>query len=532
MKKFLLTTALVLLAGVTMAQTPIEFTFTRNGNGATVAVNGAEGVTATIAATSASNAWNTGGAMASRTDVLCQNTNTSATSEGSPITYTLTIEGLTATVASVAFTHIAVNSGGNLQPSNNSDVRHCNFKLEVNGEAKGELTDQNIWIPAGSTDKTISFDNLEIAADGTLTLKLTLYKGTSNNGCFYGLTKITLAQPLSEDDVVESGQTFTWATNTTWNDVTDFTSTILKDNALAYGAKYIDNVVTVGGARNIGVTFRYRTGNCALNVRGVEVIDADGNIVAGDYRVDKTGTNTTCNYTVKVAEAGTYTVRSYATFGASDRANDTNGDIVVSFTKATEEDFVHNITFAAEYATLHLGYQVAVPTYVEAYVVSEIADGYAKMTKVEGVIPAATPVILKNIGTEKTYTFSYTADEATAVGENLLKGSIANRYVTEEAYVLTKNGNNVCFGLAIKNQLSETAFLNNANKVYLPKPADANGISFYGFRFGGEDDETTGVEKVETVTENAVIFDLAGRRVSEITAPGIYIIDGKKVLVK
>ena len=169
MKKFLLTTALVLLAGVTMAQSTIEFTFTRNGNGATVAVNGAEGVTATIAATSASNAWNTGGAMANRTDVLCQNTNTSATSESSPITYTLTIEGLNKTVTGVAFTHVAVNSGGNLQPSNDTDIRHCNFKLEANGIVEGSLSDQNIWIPSGSTDKTISFDNLEIAADGTAT---------------------------------------------------------------------------------------------------------------------------------------------------------------------------------------------------------------------------------------------------------------------------------------------------------------------------------------------------------------------------
>ena len=85
MKKLLLSIALVLFAGATMAQNAVEFTFTRNGNGATVAVNGAEGVTATIAATSASNAWNTGGDMASSTDVLCPNTNTSATSEGSPM---------------------------------------------------------------------------------------------------------------------------------------------------------------------------------------------------------------------------------------------------------------------------------------------------------------------------------------------------------------------------------------------------------------------------------------------------------------
>ena len=515
-----------------MAQRQVEFTFTRNGNGATVAVNGAEGVTATIAATSASNAWNTGGVMASRTDVLCQNTNTSATSEGSPITYTLTVEGLNTNVTGVAFTHIAVNSGGNLQPSNNVDTRHCNFRLEANGNAVGTLSDQNIWIPSGSTDKTISFDNLDIAADGTLTIKLTLYKGTTNTGCFYGLTKITLAVPLSED-AVESNKTFNWITTTTWTDAEDLTSTVLNDNALGYGIKYIEKEITVAGARTATVTFQYTTGSCALNVRGVEVIDEDGNIVAGDYHVGKTGTNTTCDYTVKVAEAGTYTLRCYATFGASDRANDTNGNIVVSFTKATAEDFAHNITFSTVgYATLHLGYQVAVPAGVEAYVVSEIKSGYAIMAEVEGVIPAATPVILKlaeGASATATYTFAYTADDAATVESNLLKGSIADRYVAEDAYVLTKNGNDVCFGIAIKNQQNNASWKNNANKAYLPMPADANGISFYGLRFDDEEG-TTAVENVEVVTEDVVIFDLSGRRVNEITAPGIYIVNGKKVI--
>ena len=199
MKKLLLSITCMLFAGIAIAQNALDFTFTRNDNDVTVAVSGAEGVTATITATSASNVWNTGGAMASRTDVLCQNTNTSATSESSPITYTLTVKGLNAEIAEVAFTHVAVNSGGNLQPSNNVDVRHCNFKLEANGKVVGTLSDQNIWIPNGSTDKTFTFNNLSVAADNTLTIKLTLYKGTSNNGCFYGLTKITLTQKLVEE---------------------------------------------------------------------------------------------------------------------------------------------------------------------------------------------------------------------------------------------------------------------------------------------------------------------------------------------
>lgn len=42
----------------------------------------------------------------------------------------------------------------------------------------------------------------------------------------------------------------------------------------------------------------------------------------------------------------------------------------------------------------------------------------------------------------------------------------------------------------------------------------------------------TGINNVEMENSNAVIFDITGRKVSNITAPGIYIVNGKKVLVK
>ena len=42
----------------------------------------------------------------------------------------------------------------------------------------------------------------------------------------------------------------------------------------------------------------------------------------------------------------------------------------------------------------------------------------------------------------------------------------------------------------------------------------------------------TAIEGVEAEAENAVIYDLTGRRVNEITKAGIYIINGKKIMVK
>ena len=334
---------------------------------------------------------------------------------------------------------------------------------------------------------------------------------------------------------LEDDSTFGWNTTTLWEDVAveDYSSVVFNNNALGYGIKCIEGEVTVGGARTATVTFAYTSGNCALNVRGVEVVDAAGYVVAGDYHVGKAGSPSTNNvYTVKVAEAGTYTVRCYATFGANDRANATNGTITISFDSAAAADFKHNVSFATEYATMHLGYKVAIPNGVEAYIVSSIENGYAIMAEVEGVIPAATPVILKNVGSVGSYDFTYSADKADAIDENLLEGSIVDRYVLENAYVLGIKDNKPGFYLAEMNQLSATAFKNNANKAYLPAsavPVTAQGAANFSFRF---EDGTTAIENVEVENEVKAIYDLTGRRVEEIAAPGIYIVNGKKVLVK
>ena len=203
----------------------------------------------------------------------------------------------------------------------------------------------------------------------------------------------------------------------------------------------------------------------------------------------------------------------------------------------------HTLTVGeAGYATLCLGYNAAIPETVEGeecgVYTAAVVDGYAKMTEVEGVLPANTAVIVK--ATAGTYNFNYATGEVSAIENNELKGTTINKNFTDAAYVLGVVEGKVGLYTAANNVSTNTenddpevtfeAWKNNAFKAYLPKIAGSS-VSFYGFRFGDEEG-ATGVENVEIATENAVIFDLAGRRVSEITAPGIYIIDGHKVLVK
>ena len=584
MKKFLLTMALALIAGVTMAQNAVEFTFTRNGNGADVTVNGKEGVTASITATSASNAWNTGGAMASRTDVLCPNTNTSATSESSPITYTLTVEGLNSTVTGVAFTHIAVNSGGNLQPSNDTDIRHCNFNLEANENTVGTITDENIWIPSGSTEKTITFDGLAVEANGTLTIKLTLYKGASNNGCFYGLTGITLTTEVVEPEPTPvaafyhlSGKNLTatelmakteptyiaikglaQGNNVYYNYTTNATNT--SQELYDQTNVFIWEPVTAGTAGsyylkklNAGYMQTSAPGDFADSKENAAVFTAvkPTEVTSGANGSGQFNKDTNSNGYIAAAGGYDYIVRfvkgdNWLNIGAhvtsAQKPAYNNGYGTYTIYQICElKGFDENINITikntgdVDYATFYSNAPVQMPEGVTAYYVKEdgINNGYITLTADEdGIIAGNTGVILSaTVDTDAEVALTVLGANVAQENGNLLKGTAEDTVINEAAYVL---GNKEGIGLykAETTDVPEGSFRNNAGKAYLPAsavPASAALSAGFRFDFGGN---TTGVEEVEIRNEKEEIYDLTGRRVNEITKAGVYIINGKKVMVK
>ncbi|MBO7302400.1 MAG: hypothetical protein J6U58_06805 [Bacteroidaceae bacterium] len=190
---------------------------------------------------------------------------------------------------------------------------------------------------------------------------------------------------------------------------------------------------------------------------------------------------------------------------------------------------------AAGYATFYAPVAVTVPAGVKAHTVTVNGEWAILNEIASGVIPANTGVILEGEG---SFDFAVTTAGAFE-GENLMSGTVAKTLVTKpentECYVLAKpEGAEVAAMYIAVNGEGETKdvtkFYNAGHKAYLAVEG-ASGVSFYGFRFD-EEENTTAIEKVETENEQEVIFDLAGRRVSEITEKGIYIVNGKKVLVK
>ena len=198
------------------------------------------------------------------------------------------------------------------------------------------------------------------------------------------------------------------------------------------------------------------------------------------------------------------------------------------FLSEYEEDVV--TVSEAGWATMYLGYQAYIPEGVNVYAVTGVENGWVTKSQLEGVIPANTGVLLENAG---EFTFKRAAKDVAALEGNLMNGSVENTYVEGTAYVLA-NDSKLGVGM-YKAELNKDAegnegtthFLNNAGKAYLVLPATAS-LNSYSLRIPG----TTGVEEVEIRNEKEEIYDLTGRRVNEITKAGVYVVNGKKVLVK
>jgi hypothetical protein len=217
---------------------------------------------------------------------------------------------------------------------------------------------------------------------------------------------------------------------------------------------------------------------------------------------------------------------------------------------------------AAGYASWYAPVAVELPEdYVEAWYfkgdITKVGDvRYAIMAPIGGnVVPANTGVILKDLncnGKESnTYELTITTEKPDYADkvkvQNKLEGTVATEYVADGAYVLSKpNGKEIGFYQALLNfdenynKLTIEAdieqygkyFQNNSHKAYLPAsnlPGDALQSAGFRFSFGG----TTDIEEVETESSEVnAIYDLTGRKLEGISGAGIYIINGKKVLIK
>ena len=155
----------------------------------------------------------------------------------------------------------------------------------------------------------------------------------------------------------------------------------------------------------------------------------------------------------------------------------------------------------------------------------QVADGKA--------IPAGEGVILK-ASTPDAFKMT-SAIEGTPEADfsgNYLKGTldVANfKFNKENCYALVVKGSGTLAGQFAFSKVNNGTEINGYNnRAYLDLSSSKAFSNNFRLSFGG----VTGIEPVVNEESEAVIFDLNGRRVSEMEPGKIYIINGKKVLNK
>lgn len=203
---------------------------------------------------------------------------------------------------------------------------------------------------------------------------------------------------------------------------------------------------------------------------------------------------------------------------------------------AVEETGYNLVVSAAGYATYFNS--------TEAFTMPAGATGYVWFEgKIElaynpaADVPAKEPLVIK--ATAGNYPLWFTSSTKVtwkSDGMNALEGTDVETPITDDDayyfYGLSLNASSdpASVGFYWMNPTG-AAFTNGAHKAYLKlaKNTSAGSQALNGFPFNGT---TTGIEQIEAGADaKNAIYDLSGRRVNK-AAKGIYILNGKKVLVK
>ena len=177
-------------------------------------------------------------------------------------------------------------------------------------------------------------------------------------------------------------------------------------------------------------------------------------------------------------------------------------------------------TFSAPYATV-------IPDGVTAYYAAKAEEaGQFILKPVDGkALPAEQGVVLVGEEGVTSAMMLPVAGETTAtMGENMFEHS-ANGPVTMGAndYILSKTAD---YGIGLY-KASQNSTLKQG-KAYLT--STGSGANSFVLNFSGV---TTDIEGAPTVAPSQqVIYDLSGRRVNAVTKGGIYIVNGKKMIIK
>ena len=217
-----------------------------------------------------------------------------------------------------------------------------------------------------------------------------------------------------------------------------------------------------------------------------------------------------------------------------------SGYVKISFTATAQSVYVHNIAVknygtiatigATGWATLSsdniLDFSSAIDNLTAAYIVTGATGTAITKTAIDAPIAACQGILLNGSG-EVKIPGAATASFDASTNKMVAGTGAAVNYDSNDGYnyVLASNGGVAQF----QHIVSETPATVPVGKAYLALKSNlAPWLSIIG-----DDDDTTDINVVRSETEEVkgVFYDLSGRHVENPTK-GIFIVNGKKVLVK
>lgn len=254
------------------------------------------------------------------------------------------------------------------------------------------------------------------------------------------------------------------------------------------------------------------------------------NIFVGNEAVSTETTNATEDHIYEIAEAF-QAVGNIYTLKVTN-ANNTQITKIVVYAK--DETIAGAINIATEegYGTFYTDKNYVLPQGLTAFGYTSI-DGNTLTKSVEyvagDIVPANTAVVVK--GAKGSYNYYNTEETATkTIERNLLKGVTTDTRIEAASgvkrYILTRADDGI---LAFYR--TNTGTINvKANRAYLEVPS---AMAVASFSLEGT---ATGINNVVTTAAKQGIYTISGVRLNATTTKelpaGIYIVDGKKVIVK
>ncbi|MBD9035407.1 MAG: Ig-like domain-containing protein [Prevotella sp.] len=255
------------------------------------------------------------------------------------------------------------------------------------------------------------------------------------------------------------------------------------------------------------------------------------NIFVGNEAVSTETTNATEDHIYEIAEAfqaagNIYTLKV---------TNPNNTQIAKIVVYAKDETIAGAINIATEegYGTFYTNKNYVLPQGLTAFGYTSIYGNNTLTKSVEyvagDIVPANTAVVVK--GAKGSYNYYNTEEVATkTIENNLLKGVTTDTKIEAKSgvkrYILTRADDGI---LAFYR--TNTGTINvKANRAYLEVPT---AMAVASFSLEGS---ATGINNVVTTAAKQGIYTISGVRLNATTTKGlpagIYIVDGKKVIVK